>query len=393
MSIAAELIGRASSLVPTLRERASEIDRLGRPDDETIRDLVDTELLKTMVPRRFGGFEQDWTVGSKVMEAVASGCGSIGWIMNAYLCTNWTIATFPEDTQSEVYGSKGFVIGPCPMNPRLGRARRVSGGYQVTLTAPFGSGVYHSEWAVLCAMADVEDGEPEENAIPLIMLVPRADYSFDMASWAVLGMRGTGSATLVMKDAFVPSHRAMDLRLVNAGNGPGAKVNTAPMYRVPLVCGFLLMSGGALIGMAKHGLEALETSLRSKVYGFTGQTRGHTVGSQMRLGEVAAYTNAARALVEGDLRSMMDAVTAGTLTIEDRTRFRLNVGYAAMLCRQAIDAVKDTAGASGLRDGNPIQDVYRDLHMISGNFGYQIERTRELYGRLRLDMPIDVDEV
>src|ERR1700676_3052457 len=103
MPIAHELIDRAAALVPRLRERTDEADRVGHLHDETIQDLVDNELLKAMVPRSFGGFEQDWVIGAKILEALGRGCGSTGWVMNAYLCTTWVVARFPADAQREVF--------------------------------------------------------------------------------------------------------------------------------------------------------------------------------------------------------------------------------------------------------------------------------------------------
>lgn len=391
MTIAKQLIERANALIPTLRSRTDEADRAGHLHDRTIQELVDSELVKTMVPRAFGGFEQDWIVFSQILEALGRGCGSTGWVMNAYLCTTYLVATFPERAQREVFGDKGYTLGPCPMNPRLGKARKVDSGYQVTLTAPFGSGVYHSDWAVLCAMT--EEKSPEAKPVPLVMLIPRKDYQFDLKSWAVFGMRGTGSATITVKDAFVPDYLVMDLNVLSNRNAPGTLINTAPMYKVPYISAFVLAAVGMIVGMARRGQEALEETLISKVYGMSGQARGSSTASQMKLGEVAAHINAASALVEADLQRMMAGTADHTLTIDERARFRADAAYCALLCRRAIEAAKDAAGASCLRDGNPIQNAFRDINMIGGSFAYNLERTTEIAGRVRLKLPIDEDEV
>src|ERR1700722_9632335 len=250
MTTAKQSLERPNALIPQLRSRTDEPDRVGNLDDQTIQELVDSELLKTMVPRAFGGLEQDWIVFSQILEALGRGCGSTGWVMNAYLCTTFVVATFPERAQREVFGSKGYTLGPCPMNPRLGKARKVDGGYQVTLTAPFGSGVYHSDWAVLCAMT--EENASEAKSVPLVMLIPRKDYRFDLKSWAVFGMRGTGSATITVKDVFVPDHLVMDLNVLSNGNAPGALINTAPMYKVPYISAFVLAAVGLIVGTARR---------------------------------------------------------------------------------------------------------------------------------------------
>src|ERR1700692_2786086 len=111
MTTANELINRATALLPHLRERTDEADRVGHLHDETIRELVDSDLLKVMVPQAFGGFEQDWVAGAKILEVLGRGCGSNGWVMNAYLCTTWVVARFPADAQREVFGNQGYTIG------------------------------------------------------------------------------------------------------------------------------------------------------------------------------------------------------------------------------------------------------------------------------------------
>ncbi len=392
MTTADDLIERATALIPKLRERTNEADRIGHLHDETVQDLVDSEILKALTPRRFGGFEYDWSIGARIMEEIARGCGSAGWVTNAYLATAWLVANFPEAAQREVYRDNGYTLGPCPMNARLGKARRVDGGYQVSLTAPFGSGVFHSDWAVLCATTVPEPGSAEVPQ-PIAMVIPRKDYQFSLQSWAVIGMRGTGSATIKVDNAFVPAHRVIDLNSLSSGTAPGSLLNTAPTYRVPVISAFVLAGMGALLGVTRRGQEALEEGLRSAVFGMTGQTRGHVPASQMSLGEMASGINAASALIAADLRHMTDATARNALTTDDRARFRADAAYCALLCRQSIDAAKDALGASCMRDGHPIQNVFRDINMISGSAAYTISRTRELYGQSRLSLLTEIDEV
>jgi alkylation response protein AidB-like acyl-CoA dehydrogenase len=52
---AAEMVDRARALVPVLRERQEECERLGRMPDETSRDFVEAGFYRILQPRRFGG--------------------------------------------------------------------------------------------------------------------------------------------------------------------------------------------------------------------------------------------------------------------------------------------------------------------------------------------------
>ncbi len=52
-----ELIDRARALAPGIAARALETEAARSPHDETLRELIDAELIETLVPRRWGGHE------------------------------------------------------------------------------------------------------------------------------------------------------------------------------------------------------------------------------------------------------------------------------------------------------------------------------------------------
>ena len=54
-----ELLGRASRLVPALKERAGYTEELRRIPDKTLEDLKALELYWIGVPKRFGGLNVD----------------------------------------------------------------------------------------------------------------------------------------------------------------------------------------------------------------------------------------------------------------------------------------------------------------------------------------------
>ena len=44
----------------------------------------------------------------------------------------------------------------------------------------------------------------------LHVILPRKDYEIVEDSWDVVGLRGTGSKDVIVKDAFIPTYRTMD---------------------------------------------------------------------------------------------------------------------------------------------------------------------------------------
>src|SRR6266851_1303664 len=112
-----EIIRNAKKLIPVVRERADLADRLQRLPDETLKDLVDAQLLNLLVPKRFGGPQLDFGTVAKVAAEIASGCGSTGWCLAVYNCHNWLAAALSEQAQKEIYGERGFALIPAPLNP------------------------------------------------------------------------------------------------------------------------------------------------------------------------------------------------------------------------------------------------------------------------------------
>jgi 3-hydroxy-9,10-secoandrosta-1,3,5(10)-triene-9,17-dione monooxygenase len=75
-----ELRRRARALIPVLRERAAEAERLRRVPDATIADLHSTGLFRMVQPARVGGSELPFRAIFELCAIVARGCASFGHI-------------------------------------------------------------------------------------------------------------------------------------------------------------------------------------------------------------------------------------------------------------------------------------------------------------------------
>ena len=75
-----DLIGRARSLVPLLREHARASEQARRPADEVIEALREARIFELMVPRAYGGLELDLDTFLEVGLALAAGDASAAWV-------------------------------------------------------------------------------------------------------------------------------------------------------------------------------------------------------------------------------------------------------------------------------------------------------------------------
>ena len=76
----AALLARARGIAQLARERAIETERARRVGDDMIARMRRADLFRIMQPRGYGGFEYGFEVFTQIEAALASGCGSTGWV-------------------------------------------------------------------------------------------------------------------------------------------------------------------------------------------------------------------------------------------------------------------------------------------------------------------------
>jgi 3-hydroxy-9,10-secoandrosta-1,3,5(10)-triene-9,17-dione monooxygenase len=131
----------------------------------------------------------------------------------------WIIASMPEQAQIDVWGDDPGAVASSSLAPRE-TARPVQGGWRLSGRFPFSSGCEHAQWAIIGARAPDEAG----NQPTRYMLIPIQEIDI-LDDWHVLGLRGTGSRTLVLRDVFVPAHRTVLLGALMEGRTPGGAVH------------------------------------------------------------------------------------------------------------------------------------------------------------------------
>ncbi len=172
---------------------------------------------------------------------------------------------------------------------------RGAGGYILNGRWQFSSGTHHCDWIILGAMLGDDEGKPIMPPQMLHMILPRKDYEIVEDSWNVVGLRGTGSKDVIVKDAFVPAYRTMDATKVMDGTAQREAGMTEPLYLMPWSTMFPLGISAATIGIAEGALAA-HLDYQAERVGATGtaiKDYPHAEGLAV-LGEAAADINAAR---------------------------------------------------------------------------------------------------
>jgi len=196
--------GAARAILPRLAATADNSEKMRRLDDDAAAALRESGLTRVLTPKRFGGLEL--SPGAHVWACAELGqvCSSASWVLMVCVAHDYIVGRFPEQCQKEVYeGDADNLLAGC-LQPQ-GTVERVPGGWRLKGRWQFGSGCDHSPWFILGAKVI----DPKADAFQIQhVVVPRAEVEID-DTWHTLGMRGTGSKDLVVRDAFIPEHRAM----------------------------------------------------------------------------------------------------------------------------------------------------------------------------------------
>lgn len=358
----AEILKRAGALIPALRERAARCEELRRVPDKTIADLIDSKLLRVCQPARFGGGEQGWDTLVEMSIEMARGDGSQAWVANVYAEHPYIVAMFADEAQNDVWRDDPDALICASLLPVGGRVEKVDGGYRLSGKWPFASGVHHARWTIIGELGDAGGGQRDH----LLFLIPRANFAVD-DDWFTVGMTGTGSASVVLDNAFVPAHRVIRGAEILAGATPGTRMNPGPLYRMPLI-GFAQTALAAVpIGVAVGMVDDFKNFVRNK-----SKAPPPVAGLellQVRLSEAAAEIHGASMLLMEAARRNMNKLAEGVALAEaDAATTMRDSGYALLLAKRAATRIFEATGAHGTYLSTPIQRGFRDVE-VAGNHG------------------------
>jgi len=369
-----ELLGRASRLVPVLKERAARTEQLRQIPAETVKDLIASGLIRIGNPSHYGGHGVDLDVAHAVAWELARGCGSAGWCYSLWTVHNWWLGHFPERAQEEFFATGPDTLFSSGLNPARGKAEPVDNGFRVSGRWSFSSGCDAATWVMVAVPGAGPDGL-------IWLLLPRSDYEI-VDTWFASGMRGTGSKDIVIKDVFVPTHRALDPNRAGDGDWTGWELHRRPSYRAPLRCLTGWDLAAPLIGIAQGAVDEFASRLR----GTSGPGRtAESVPMQLRLAEASAEVNAARTIHEQDIREIIEKGMRGeTFTELDRARYRRDKGFLSRLCVQAVNRLFEASGA--VLESDAIQRFHRDAHGASHHTALVWDAAAENFGRVALGL-------
>jgi alkylation response protein AidB-like acyl-CoA dehydrogenase len=373
------LLERARGLVPRLAERAPAATAARRLPPATIAEYHAAGILRILQPRRFGGLQGRFSLFSRIVEELTFGCASSAWVYAVLAEHQWIIAQYPEPAQIDVWGDDPLAVASSSLAPRA-PATKAAGGWRLSGRYTFSSGCDYAQWAILGAFLG-EVGDPRHVAY---LLVPLSEVEI-VDDWQVLGLAGTGSKSLVLRDVFVPAHRCVMVSDLFAGTPPGALVHPEyPVLRAPR--GFLVSYSLSPVGIAlgRRALDIVCRDLATRMSrGVTRMAQSEVV--QMTVGEAAAAIDAATFALHHGRDASTDAVSSGRKIAEaEALRTRRDMVYAQHQVGWALERLCELSGARWVYDSDPLQEIRRDVMTILTHHAANRPAAFTPYGHLLL---------
>jgi GTP cyclohydrolase II len=377
-----ELLARVDALIPRLRERAEETERIRQIPEATIAELKEAGVFQMLAPRSVGGFGMGLETYVQVVRRLAQGCVSTAWSVGHLVEHVWMLARWPQLAQDEV-----FANGPAPLAAATGappgKATEIPGGFSISGRWSFASGIMHSEWALLAAQL----GE-----VRMQFLVPVVDLQL-LDVWHTAGLRGTGSNDLRADGLFVPAHRALAWDLLAAPDNPGSHIHPDPNIHIPMATFLNMVAPAAALGAAEHAIEVFRDLMMVRKVKQTVQTRqADSPLAQARFSRAYGLVTTARLHWEEAVRVVSASYGRRPVAFTDgeRAQYRLSLGLSGEASAEAIRLILTGSGGSVHRLSHPLQRIQRDVNVLLNHASLTMDPILEQAGRGLLDLGFSI---
>ncbi|MEN3539946.1 acyl-CoA dehydrogenase family protein [Microbispora sp. ZYX-F-249] len=370
-----DVVARAEAIASALVARQAETEERTYYAEDTHRRFAEAGFYRLLVPRRYGGYEFGVDTFMRVSTALARGCPSTGWMYLFGAAHALAVATlFPEPAQAELFAGGDFIC-PATVAP-AGKAERTEGGWVLDGVWNYCSGAPYATHFLGHTLVPAREGEPPA---PMLFVVSRDQWR-RLDDWGQqLGLRGSGSHSISIENAFVPDHLTLGAHLSQVtvtGGTPGLALHANPQYGGGPLSFMLLELGALAVGMAQGALDAYEDLMRSRTTTFFPiVSRTEDPDYQFRYGEASAMIATAEAAMTDAVRQWRETCERGpsAFTRERELRLATISREVVRLCWRAVEGhLFPTAGSSSVRQGERIERVWRDMSTLHSHAGLAV---------------------
>ncbi|MCH7380676.1 MULTISPECIES: acyl-CoA dehydrogenase family protein [Acinetobacter] len=341
-------------LCQEIRERActGEFDNQAYVSQDIIDKLKQIGVYRALVPKRFGGNEWSPKQFCELIEQLSKADGSVGWVASFGMSPAY-LGSLPEATLEQLYKDSPDIVfagGIFPPQP----AEITDAGVVVSGRWKFSSGCMGAD-IVGVGISPQKDNEAQ--GLPRMAVMPANKAQIDM-TWDTVGLKGTGSHDLVVKDVLV----AKEWTFVR---GEPSKL-PEPFFKYPslsLATQVLTVVG---IGVAAAAIEEFQKLAPGKSSITGGAEIASRPVTQYEFAQVEAEFKAARVWFYDTMQIVWNEVLAGrTPTAEQISDMRLSCTHVARVCARVTRKIQMLAGMTAIYTHNPFSRFVNDTNVVT----------------------------
>ncbi|MEU5848529.1 acyl-CoA dehydrogenase family protein [Saccharopolyspora shandongensis] len=328
-----------------LADRRTEFREQRYVSKDFIARLKQLGLYRAATPTRFGGEPLAPADFLARIERISVVDGSTGWVASFGSALVY-LAALPVATQAELYRDGpdlAFAGGLFPVQP----AAPTETGFRVDGRWKFASG---------CMGADVLGvgipGDESTGGKPRTALL-RPEQVEIVQDWDVVGMRGTGSFDLVVRDVEVPR----EWTFIRGGQ----PTVDEPLYRYPTIAYAAQVLAVVGAGVARAALDYAE-EVGAGYAGVTGAPKlADRAYYRAEIAGAEAALHSARAWFYELSHEVWDAVVSGDdATDEQNARLRLASAHLAKTSSDIVGRLLEISGTAPIHSAHPLQLLHGD---------------------------------
>jgi alkylation response protein AidB-like acyl-CoA dehydrogenase len=360
-------------LGPRFAQRASVHDANDSFVAENFAELRARRVFAAGVPKQLGGGDASYADLAGMLRTLACYCSSTALALSMHThvvaAAAWRWRRDPESSERLLrrIADENLVVvssGGSDWLTASGTAERVEGGWRINARKIFASGIPAGDLLMTQAIYD----DPETGPTVLHFAIPvKGPGVAPQDSWYALGMRGTGSQDVIIKDVFVPDSGILLRRPADKLSAP---FHLSPgMIPLPLVYAVYL-------GVAEAAYDTAVAIARKRL---------DDHGLPYLIGEMQNDLACARMAH----RDMVEAAATGEPGLETTNRIwrgRTLVGRAVI---RVVEKAMEVAGAGSFYRTSALERLFRD---IQGARFHRPQERSQLRFSGRLALGLDVDE-
>lgn len=238
-----------------------------------------------------------------------------------------------------------------------GRAVREDDGWRINGKWPFSSNIMHSDWSIGILKTE-ENGEEGMG----FTILPRSGYTIE-DTWYTIGMRGTGSNTMVIEDQLVPVNQVIPSSRMM---GPGFEADETQTFGRRITPHLTMSTTIATpaLGASQRALDFVVEMSHKRGVTNTNYFPQHKSGYFVaELGKAGQQIDSSYFLLKRSA-DQIDEYAKGTepMSLPERAKCRGGIGHSGTVLAEAMNDLCWLHGTATFSENNMLGRLWRDVN-------------------------------